>query len=354
MRKKAIFLSIMLLILLAATACGGGSSDTGSSAPSPAAPSSTGTQPSSETGSSEKIQITVGLPGADTHPFTVATYKFVEVLGDISGGAFDVQVFPNSQLGGEREIAEQVRMNSLDMGVVTVDGAMPAWIPEGQIFTVPYIIRDREHAYKVLDGEVGEFLTQRANEEGWENLGYWELGVRHFTNNVREIKEPEDLAGLNIRVQESRLWFALIESLNATPTPIAFNELYTALSSGVVDGQENPLPTIEAQKFYEVQKYLSLDGHTYTPSYVLFSKEKWASLTSEQQAWIQEAVDQVTPYIRNWVVEQEKKLVDVLEQHGMIITYPNVERFREATKDVPEQFADIVPLELVEKVRNTQ
>ncbi|MBT2686801.1 DctP family TRAP transporter solute-binding subunit [Bacillus sp. ISL-47] len=344
MKKRFFSLILLSVLMLLVSACG--SNNTSNQTPKG--------EDDGSSNSDKAVELSIGLPGAEDHPFTVAANKFKEVLDDAGGGAFDVKIFPNSQLGGERETAESVRMGSLDMTVVTVDGAMPAWIPETQVFTVPYIIRDREHAYKVLEGEVGQLLTKRANEEGWENLGYWELGVRHFTNNVGPVESPEDLEGLKMRVQESRVWFSLINALKATPTPIAFNELYSALSQGVVDGQENPLPTIAAQKFYEVQKYLSLDGHTYTPAFVLISQKKWASLTDEQKKLVQKAVDETTPYIRNWIVEQEEQLVSELKEKGMVISKPDLEKFREATKEIPGEISDIVPKDLIDKVVNTK
>lgn len=306
----------------------------------------------SDEGGGEKITLKIGVPGADTHPFTVGAEHFKEAINEASDDAFDVQIFSNGQMGGERELAEAAKVGTLDMAVVTVDGAVPAWIPEGQVFTLPYIVENRDQAYGALNGELGDYLNEKASEQGWNNLGYWELGFRNFTNDVRPIEKPEDLEGLKIRVQESPVWVTFIETLNASPTPIAFDELYTSLSQGVVDGQENPLPTINDQKYYEVQKYLSLDRHTFAPSYVLFNQESWDNLSDEHQQIIQEAVDETQPYVRNYVEEESEKLRAELEEKGMEITEPDLDAFQEATKDIPEKVSDIIPEEVVEMLKN--
>lgn len=354
MRKLLISLSVLVSLLLILNACSTSEESGGSEVEGENHENSEENLEDNSEEENDQVRIQLAVSGTETHPITVAAEKFKEVLEEISDGAFNVEIYPNSQLGGEREMAELVRSGSIEMTSVAVDGAMPNWVPEGQVFSLPYLIRDSEHLYNVLDGKVGQYLTDLVEEQGWINLGYWELGPRNFTNNIRPIERPEDLDGLSIRVQESPIWFEFIETFNASPTPISIDELYTALSQGVVDGQENPLATINSQQFYEVQQYLSLDKHTYAQNYVLINPETWSSLTDDQRIFIQDAVDQSKEYIRNWVVEQENELVDILEEKGMEITEPDLEAFRVATEGLPDKVSDIVPPEIVEMIVDTE
>jgi TRAP-type transport system periplasmic protein len=147
-----------------------------------------------------------------------------------------VELFPNSQLWGEQRLAESIRLGVVEMGALSADGVLSAWLPEYQVLGMPYLFRDRAHAYKVLDGLIGEDLEKKAAAKGINVLSYWEIGFRHMTNNKRPIKAVADMAGLKIRVQPSKVFVTMMESLGAIGTPIAFTELYSALQQGVVDG----------------------------------------------------------------------------------------------------------------------
>lgn len=339
MRKLSVVLCLLLaLSLIFTAACSKTTPSTGSG----------------ENKDDKVIIIKYATVGPDEHQYTIASRKFKEIIEEKSGGKIKVELYPNAQLGGEREMAEGVKLGTIQMTTVTSDGALPAWVPETQIFSIPYLFRDREHVYKALDGELGKFLEEKFLEKGFKHLGFVELGFRHFTNNVREIKEPADMKGLKIRVQEAPIWFALIEALGATPTPIAFNELYTALQQGVVDGQENPLATIRSMKFYEVQKYLTLDAHTYAPGSVLINPDFFNSLSEEHQRLIIEAVNEMKVYQRDYISGKAEEDLQFLKDQGMIVTEPDRSKFVEATKDIPnqERVKKLVPVELVELVRN--
>jgi len=344
-KKLSAFVCLLLVISLIFTAaCGKTTTDTD--------------QGKQENAAKEEkpIVIKYATVGPDEHQYTIASRKFKEIIEEKSGGKIKVELFPNAQLGGEREMAEGVKMGTIQMTTVTSDGALPAWVPETQIFSIPYLFRDREHAYKAMDGELGKILAEKFEKQGFKHLGFVELGFRHFTNNKREIKEPADMKGLKIRVQEAPIWFALIESLGATATPIAFNELYSALQQGVVDGQENPLATIRSMKFYEVQKYLTLDAHTYAPGSVLINLQFFNSLPEEYQKLIVEAVDEMKVYQRNYIAQKAEDDLKFLKEQGMIVTEPDRDKFVEATKDIPykEEVKKLVPPELVELVRNIE
>ena len=266
MRKYAFIMGILVLTALA-VACG-----QAAPAPQPTqAPAASSGAPAAA-GKVEPLTIKFAHAGSDTHPYSVGLKEWQPLLEKASGGAIKLEIFGNAQLGGERELAEGTRLGTINMTSVAADGALPSWVPELQALGLPYVIRDRQHAYAILDGPIGKEFEQKLLDQGFVTLAWWELGFRNMTTKSTPINSPDDLKGLKIRVQESPVWLAFIKALGAIPTPIPFNDLYTALQQGVVDGQENPIVTIQAMKFYEVQKQVALTEHVYTALPVMASK----------------------------------------------------------------------------------
>jgi tripartite ATP-independent transporter DctP family solute receptor len=243
----------------------------------------------------------------------------------------------------------------VDMAVSAAGSVLPLWVPEVQLIEMPFIFRDRAHAYKVLDGPVGAELNAMVEKKGIKVLGYWEVGFRNLTNNKRPIVAPKDMQGLKIRVQQSKVYIEMMKSLGAIGTPIAFTELYSALQQGVVDGQENPIATIRSMNYFEVQKYLSLTFHTYTPGAVMISPKLWSSLTEEQKAILQKSMEEARAFQRKTVADKEADDLAFLKSKGMTVTgKPDAEAFRKATLPVYEAMANVVPPALVNKVRDTK
>ncbi len=202
---------------------------------------------------------------------------FKNLLESGSGGRIEVRVFGAGTVGGEREYVEAVLTGSLEAGLAS--GVVGSFFPPAMITDIPYLFPNAMIAYKVLDGSFGEKLSNLLLEHtGLRNLGFSEIGYRHFTNKVRPIHTPKDMAGLKIRVQESPIFVTLVKSLGANPTPIAWTETYTALQTGIVDGQENPVGTIIFAKFAEVQDYLTLDGHVYGVNWFLMNNKFFENL----------------------------------------------------------------------------
>src|SRR5574337_23336 len=302
----------------------------------------------------DPLTIKFAHAGSPTHPYSVGIQKLTPILEKNSGGAIKLQVFCCAQLGSERELAESARLGTINMTSVAAEGALPAWVPELQVLGLPFLIRDRAHAYKVLDGPIGKEFEAKLEAQGFRVLGWWELGFRNMTTRNRPIHTPDDLKGLKMRVQEAKVWLGLMRSLGAIPTPIPFGELYNALQQGVVDGQENPIVTIVSMKFYEVQKQVGLTEHTYTALPILANKQWWDDLTPAQRQVIAESVKQSVTEQRRTVAAQVDDGMKFLKGQGVNITEADKAKFMEATKDVPTLIADQVPLDLVRRIRETQ
>ncbi|EGY80099.1 MAG: DctP family TRAP transporter solute-binding subunit [Peptoniphilus sp.] len=341
---KKTLIGIILLGLLLMTACG--SNDKQKTETKASNTSTTEVK-------GDKVEIKIAVTGNEEHQSTIAANLFKEKL-ESSSEDFIVNIYPNSQLGGEREAAEGVKLGTIPMTIVTSDGTLPAWVPKIQVLTIPYLFENSEQAYKALDGIITEKLDPEFEAAGFKHLAYGELGFRHFTNSKLEISNPEDLKGLSIRVQEAPIWFELMKSLNASAVPVAFNELYTALQQGMVDGQENPVASIATMKFNEVQKYLSLDGHTYGAISYVMNKDFFDKLTPEQQENIKTAAKESAIEQRKIVADNEAKYLDDLKSTGMIVTEVNKDAFKEVTKDIYEQdeVAKMVDPKFVDEVRD--
>ena len=171
--------------------------------------------------------------GNENHQSTIAAQFFADKVTELSGGQIEVNIYPNASLGGEREMAEGVKMGSIEMAIVTSDGALPSFVPEAQVLSIPYLFANKDEAYYALDNYLQNELSPKFEAQDIKHLGFVELGFRHFTNNVREVTSAADMKGLSIRVQEAPIWFALAESMGFIATPISFNELYTALQQAL-------------------------------------------------------------------------------------------------------------------------
>jgi len=324
-----------------------------SGAPKTAAPAPAPT-PTAEAPKVQAMTIKLAHTGASTHPYAVGSDKFKELVEKKSGGAIKVEIYGDAKLGSEREAVESLRMGTVQMTTVAAEGTLPNWVPEMQVLGLPFIIRDRAHAYKVLDGAVGQDFAKKLDAQGLKVLAWWELGFRNMTSKDKAIKAPADMKGLKMRVQESKVWIEFMKSLGAIPTPIPFNELYSALQQGVVDGQENPVATIVAQKFYEVQKQVALTGHVYTSLPLLAGTTWWNGLKPDQQKILTEAAAEAQEFQRKTIAAQESDGIKLLKEKGVTVTEVDKTAFAEATKDVAKAVADKVPAELVQKIRDTK
>ena len=290
--------------------------------------------------------------GSLEHQYQIGAEHFKKLVEEKSGGEIKVNIFPQAQLGSEREEAEGVRMGTIEVTAIAAGGALPSFVPEMQVLGVPYLFKTREQVYSVLDGAIGEELNAYMQNKGFKNLSFWEVGFRNFTNNVRPIKSPADMKDMKVRVQESKIWMEFIKRLGGIPTPIPFSELYSALQQKVVDGEENPVATIYSMKYYEVQKYLTLDRHTYEAAVILANPKWFEGLTGDQQKIILEAAQETAVYQRKKLQERETEQLKVITDAGVQIEEtPDIDAFVEATKDLHKVLGGAVPDELVNKIK---
>jgi tripartite ATP-independent transporter DctP family solute receptor len=295
----------------------------------------------------------LGHVGPPTHPYQLGSLKFAELVKQRTNGAIVIDCFPSSQIGNERDLIEGLPLGTVDF-VVTSTGPLFSFEPKFGAPDLPFIFRDLNHAYKVLDGEVGASLYKTLEAKGIKGLSWFENGFRQITNSRRAINNPEDLKGLKLRTMENPIHVAFFRLLGVNPTPMAFGEVFSALEQKVVDGQENPVGAIVAAKFFEVQKYLAMTGHVYTAVPLLTSIQVFNSFTPDQQKIILQAAKEASTYERNLLAEQEKTGIEDLKKKGMVITYPDRTKLREATAPVYKQFEDKIGRPLIDKILATR
>lgn len=310
--------------------------------------------PTADNNTDKIVEIKIATVGNENHQSTIAAQIFKDEVEKLSNGQVKAIIYPNGSLGGEREAAEGVKLGTIQMTIVTSDGALPAWVPDVQVLSIPYLFKSKEEAYEILDNTLQTELAPKFEEQGFKHLGFAELGFRHFTNNVKEVKTADDMKGLSIRVQEAPIWFALMEKLGATATPVPFNELYTALQQGMVDGQENPITSIATSRFNEVQKYMTLDGHTYAAESIIMNKDFFDGLSDQQKQWVEQASTAASKGQREKVNAQEEEYIKQLKDAGMKITEPDLDSFVKATDGLYklDDVKKLVSPELVELIMN--
>ncbi|WP_144604397.1 TRAP transporter substrate-binding protein [Algoriphagus algorifonticola] len=303
---------------------------------------------------SKKI-IKMGHALVPSHPVHEAMLFLAQRLEEKSNGQIIVKVYPNQQLGTERELVELLQIGSLGMTKVS-SAALEGFAPTMKVLGMPYLFRDDEHLNKVLKGEIGKQLLQDPEEFWLRGLCYYDAGKRSFYTKEKPVESPEDLSGLKVRVMESAVASNMVKSMGGSPTPVAYGELYTALQQGIVDGAENNPPSLYTSKHYEVCKFYSIDEHTALPDVVIVSTKVWNSLTEQEQQWLQEAADESAELQYKIWAEATEESLNELKKAGVQISYPDKGPFREAVssmyEDLKVQSPDIY--QLVQAIRAIQ
>jgi tripartite ATP-independent transporter DctP family solute receptor len=244
---------------------------------------------------------------------------FAEELAKRTQGRLKVEQFPNSALGGEVEMLKGVQLGTVDLAFIT-GAPLPNVLPEVGVFNIPFLFRGAKHAHAALDGPVGQAYLQKFRSKDLVALAWGENGMRHITNSKRDVRTPEDLKGLKLRLPQSEVMLAGFKALGADVAPLAFPQLYGALQSGQFDGQENPIATILASKFAQVQKYLTVSGHVYDPALIVMSVDVFEELDEGDKEAVMKAAKLGAEASRVYAAEAQAKGVAALEQAGMKVT----------------------------------
>jgi len=302
----------------------------------------------SEKGNVEVIKLAHSL---DTqHPVHKAMVFMAERLAEKSNGSMKIDIYPGSQLGSERELIELLQMGII--GITKVSSAtLENFVPNARVFSLPYLFKDHDHYWRVLQSEVGKKVLLDCEDYWLRGLGYYDAGSRSFYTKEKSVQVPDDLSGLKIRVMKSQISVQTIQTLGGSATPIAWGELYSALQQGVVDAAENNPPSFYFSRHYEICKYYSLDEHTSPPDMLLISKYQWNSLNAEQQKTLQEAVDESVEFQKKLWKETEEDVLSKLKEAGVEVSHPEKEPFQQKVEELYEEYKDTELYDLLMMIR---
>lgn len=279
------------------------------------------------------------------HPLVTGAEKFAELVAAKSGGKMKINLFPGGVLGSDAANVSALQGGTIEM-VVLNSGILASQVKDFEIYDFPFLFADAKEADAVVDGPLGQKLHAKLMDKGIVGLAYWELGFRQLSNSKRPINKVDDIAGLKLRVIPNAINIDWVKALGANPTPLAFPELYAAMEQKAVDGQENPLSVILANKFYEVQKYLTLTNHQYNPQSVIFSKKVWDTLNPAEQKILRDAAIEAGKYERQVTREADASTLEQLKKNGMQVSTlspQQVAELRAKMKPVIEKHGADIP-----------
>lgn len=299
--------------------------------------SSKATNSGTTTDVSKKYVLKLGTNTATSNAENQFALKLSELVKQKTNGNVDIQVYDSAKLGDHKERLEGLKMGTIDMTQTSV-GYMAAYEPIMAMFESPYLFKDEIQQNHVYNGQVGKQIADTLSKDGYIVIQYMELGERDITNSKKPIKTPSDLAGLKLRVPDTQSSIDALKAMGASPTPMAFAELYMSLQQKVVDGQENPLDTTDSSKFYEVQKYLSLTGHQRLEQVLLFSKMNWEKLPKEYQTIILDSAKEANDYLIKLVSENKNKMLDDLKSKGMQVNEVDMQAFMDKVKPLRDKY----------------
>ncbi|MDT8284101.1 MAG: TRAP transporter substrate-binding protein [Thermovirgaceae bacterium] len=304
-------------------------------------------------GSAFALEIKLAHVVNEKDAFQLAAEKFKELTEKYTDGSIKVTIFPNATLGDERTLLERMKMGIVDAGIIT-SGPIINFVPQFGVIDLPFLFSSPEHAYKVLDGPIGQSLFSKLEEQGLKGLAWGERGFRNLTNSKRPVETPGDIKGLKIRVMQNPVYVDSFKALGANAVPMAWTEALTALQQGTVDGQENPLNVIVSFKLYESQKYMTITRHAYAPAPIIMSMLTWKKLSADQQQAVLKAAQEAVVFERNFNNENEKSWVKELQGKGMVVSTPDLKPFLEAVKPVYDAYGKNYGEKLIAEIQNAR
>lgn len=285
----------------------------------------------------QKIELKLGHVAEPGSLIAQSADEFAKRANAKLGDKAEIQVYPSSQLGSDRDMFQKLKLNQLQLWIPST--IMSSVAPEFGVFEMPYIIKDRQHMKRVVENLNEKIFIPAGKAKGVLILGTWENGFRHITNNQRPIVKPDDLKGIKLRVPQGEWRVKMFQAYGANPTPLAYGEVFTALKTGVMDGQENPYPQIWGGKFFEVQKYISLSGHVFSPAWLVASPAQFEKLPPEVQKALSESGRETEEFVRELAAKLDNELLEkMVSSSEMKPNDVDKEAFIAGSKSVYEEF----------------
>jgi tripartite ATP-independent transporter DctP family solute receptor len=300
----------------------------------------TGACSGTDSGEPGVIELQIGSVSLHDSLIGISANEFVRRINERLEGRVNATFFPSSQLGNDEVMLQKLKLGTLDFSMPST--VMSSMVDEFGLFEMPYLVRDRQHLSRIKEEIIWPVLAPAAEDHGYHVVAVWENGFRHVTNNVRPINTPEDLSGIKLRTPRGQWRVRLFQSFNANPTPMPLSEVFVALQTGVIDGQENPLPQITSNSFEEVQTYLSLTGHVYTPTYLMTGLDHWESFPEDIRNAIQETARGMDEFIYGEAERLNEELMDQLRASGIQINEADRNSFVEASQPIYDEFGQSV------------
>jgi tripartite ATP-independent transporter DctP family solute receptor len=335
-KKVLAALSVLTVSTMVLAGCGGSSS-------------------SSSGGSGDKIVLRYAENQVKDYPTTQAAQKFADLVKEKTNGRITVEVYDSGQLGDEKSVIEQIQFGGIDMSRVSLT-PLSEFSRNLMALQLPYLYRDADHMWKVLDGDIGKDLLKSTEDSGIVGLSWYDAGARNFYDTQHEIKGLADMKGLKIRVQESSMMMDMVKALGANPTPMAYGEVYSALQTNVIDGAENNWPSYESTSHYEVAKYYVVDEHSRIPEMQIISKQTMDKLSPDDQKIIRECAAESAKYERQLWAEREKSSEEKVKAGGATITRLSDEaraEFVKAVQPLYDQYGAEYK-DLIQKIRDVK
>jgi tripartite ATP-independent transporter DctP family solute receptor len=306
------------------------------------------------TGMAKPVIIKAHFTNNPGEPQIVAAELFKKIVEEKTNGNIKVEIYPNNQLGESRSVLEGIQLGTVQMAQVT--GPMLSFVPELVVFELPFLFRDRDHMYAVMDSEIGKSLNPHFEKRGFHSLGFGDVGLRHILTVDKQIKSIDDLKGLKIRTMGNPAHLAAFKAFGANPLPMAYGELYTALEQEVIDGAEAANINYESKKFYEPAPHWAQVGWINLVGYTVLSKKLYDGLSAEYQKIIDDAAQEMNTLERKLYREKDEGMLPELEKLGVKVTYPDRKPFMEASKKVYEEYAAKIPggMDTINKIINFQ
>lgn len=339
LKRLSLKIGILLLTVgLVLTACSGADDNDADNSENPS-------------DNSDKLVLKLGHIQSENDLWHEGAIKFKEEVEKLSDGSIEIEIYPNSTLGGDRDMAEGMQVGTVDFALIA--GVLGNFENSIQLLELPYLFTSEEEYNKIIHGEVGQEIEDRVLEAAdIRILNWWDRGPRHITSN-KPINSLEDIQGLKMRIPEIQAMEHTWKALGASPITMAWNEVYTALEQNVIEAQENPIPFIYGGRIHEVQDYLALTAHKYEYVTLSISELTWSELTDDQREIIKEAADNATEYENELVKEQTEEILEKMKEEGLEVTEPNIEEFAEEARKFHEEFAETIDIELYEKIVDT-